>query len=349
MTRFRQPEADMGRGRGRGPRRRRVLVAVAVLAAVAAGGGGLACSRTRAPGAPLRLGYFPNVTHAQALVGIDEGVFAAALDGRLEPRMFNSGPAAMEALLAGDLEATYVGPGPAAIAFLRTGGRALRVVAGASSGGAVLVVRDAERPEDLAGARVASPGHGNTQDIALRTWLRAHGLGDRGGEEGVEVTPLSGPDVLQLFRRGDLAGAWVAEPWGARLVAEGGRILVDERTLWPEGRFPAAVLAVSRRALETRRADVVRLLRAHLELTERWRAAPAAFAALANAAYGRRTGRPLAEHVVADAFSRVLPTADPLRAPMEELARRAQALGFAPAGDVSAMVDETLLGEVARR
>jgi NitT/TauT family transport system substrate-binding protein len=320
---------------------RATLAAVAALA--------LACTRERPADAPLRLGYFPNVTHAQALVGIDEGAFAQALGGRFEPRMFNSGPAAMEALLAGDLEATYVGPGPAAIAFLRTGGRALRVVAGASSGGAVLVVRDAERPEDLRGTRVATPGHGNTQDIALRVWLAEHRLADRGGEDGVEVTPLSGPDVLQLFRRGDLAGAWVAEPWGARLVAEGGRILVDERTLWPAGRFPAAVLAVSRRALETRRADVVRLLRAHLELTDRWRAAPSTFAALANAAYGRRTGKPLPGDVVEDAFSRVVPTADPMRGPLEELARRAQALGFAPPGDVSTMVDETLLGEVARR
>jgi NitT/TauT family transport system substrate-binding protein len=317
--------------------------ALATVAALA-----LACARERPADAPLRLGYFPNVTHAQALVGIDEGVFARALGGRLEPRMFNSGPAAMEALLAGDLEATYVGPGPAAIAFLRTGGRALRVVAGASSGGAVLVVRDAQRPEDLAGTRVATPGHGNTQDIALRVWLAEHRLGDRGGRDGVEVTPLSGPDVLQLFRRGDLAGAWVAEPWGARLVAAGGRILVDERTLWPEGRFPAAVLVVSRRALETRRADVVRLLRAHLELTERWHAAPGRFAALANAAYGRRTGKPLPGEVVDDAFSRVAATADPMREALEELARRAQALGFAPPGDVSAMVDETVLVEVAR-
>jgi NitT/TauT family transport system substrate-binding protein len=320
----------------------------AALVAAAAAALALGCARERPADAPLRLGYFPNVTHAQALVGVDDGTFARAL-GPFEPRMFNSGPAAMEALLAGDLEATYVGPGPAAIAFLRTGGRALRVVAGASSGGAVLVVRDAERPEDLKGTRVATPGHGNTQDVALRAWLAEHRLADRGGEDGVEVTPLSGPDVLQLFRRGDIAGAWVAEPWGARLVAAGGRILVDERTLWPDGRFPAAVLAVSRRAIETRRADVVRLVRAHLELTERWRAAPSAFAALANAAYGSRAGKPLPADVIEDAFSRVAPTADPMRGPLEEIARRTQGLGFAPPGDVSAMVDETLLGEVARR
>jgi NitT/TauT family transport system substrate-binding protein len=308
-----------------------------------------ACRRAREPGDAFRLGYFANVTHAQALVGIDEGAFAAAVGGRFEARMFTSGPSAMEALVAGDLDAAYVGPSPAAIAHLRTRGEALRVVAGASSGGAVLVVRGARGPGDLAGERVGSPGLGNTQDVSLRTWLRGAGLSDRGGARGVEVTPLSPPDILNLFRRGDLAGAWVAEPWGARLVEAGGRILVDERTLWPGGRFPTAVLAISRTALETRREEVMGILRAHLELTRRWTEHPRELAAKANAAYARRAGAPLAEAVLADAFSRVAPTADPIAPALEEMARRAQSLGFAPPGDVSGMVDETLLREIARR
>src|SRR5512133_962309 len=164
-----------------------------------------ACSRARTEG-PFRLGYFPNVTHAQALVGVDDGTFARALGGKLETRMFNAGPAAMEALLAGDLDATYVGPGPAAIAFLRTQGQALRVVAGAVSGGAVLVVKDARAPADLAGKRVASPQLGNTQDVALRTWLRKNRLAEGAGLKAVEVTPLANPDILALFARGDVAG-----------------------------------------------------------------------------------------------------------------------------------------------
>jgi len=323
--------------------RTRILVTVAAAALA------LACSRTRDDG-PLRLGYFPNVTHGQALVGVDDGTLARALGGRLQTRMFNAGPAAMEALLAGELDASYVGAGPAVIAHLRSRGEGLRVIAGAVSGGAVLVVRDAKRPEDLAGKRVGSPQLGNTQDVALRTWLRANGLSDRPGPRGVEVTPLANPDLLSMFARGDLAGAWVPEPWGARLVAEaGGRILVDERTLWDGGRFPTTILVVSRRALERRRDDVTALLRAHVALTRRWRDEPAAFARLVNEGYGRRTGKPLPEAVLTDALSRLEPLEDPMAAQLARMAHDAQALGFAPPGDVSGMVDGRLLEEVVRR
>ncbi len=309
----------------------------------------LACSRSRDDG-PLRLGYFPNVTHGQALVGVDDGTLANALGGKLQTRMFNTGPAAMEALLAGELDASYVGAGPAVIAYLRSRGEGLRVVAGAVSGGAVLVVRDATRPEDLAGKRVGSPQLGNTQDVALRTWLRAHGLSDKRGPGGVEVTPLANPDLLSMFSRGDLAGAWVPEPWGARLVAEaGGRILVDERALWEGGRFPTTILVVSLRALERRRADVAALLRGHVALTRRWRDDPGAFARLVNEGYARRTGKPLPEAVLAAALSRLEPVDDPMGPQLARMAHDAQALGFAPPGDVSGMVDARLLQEVARR
>jgi NitT/TauT family transport system substrate-binding protein len=152
-----------------------------------------------------------------------------------------------------------------------------------------------------------------------------------------------------MFARGDLAGAWVPEPWGARLVAEaGGRILVDEASLWEGGRFPATLLVVSQRALERRRPEVAALVRAHVELTRRWEREPEAFAARANEAYGKHTGKPLPAAVVHDAFSRVKPTSDPLVRQLREMAHRTQALGFAPDGDLSDIVDGTLLGEVAR-
>jgi NitT/TauT family transport system substrate-binding protein len=324
--------------------RARILALLALALAAA-----LACSRSRED-APLRLGYFPNVTHGQALVGVDDGTLAGALGGKLQTRMFNAGPAAMEALLAGDLDASYVGAGPAVIAYLRSRGEGLRVVAGAVSGGAVLVVRDARRPEDLVGKRVGSPQLGNTQDVALRTWLRAHGLSDQRGPRGVEVTPLANPDLLSMFARGDLAGAWVAEPWGARLVAEGGgRILLDERTLWEGGRFPTTILVVSRRALDRRRAEVAALVGAHVALTRRWREHSADFGRLVNEGYGRRTGKPLPDAVLKDALSRLEPLDDPMAPQLARMAQEAQALGFAPPGDVSGMVDSKLLEEVARR
>jgi NitT/TauT family transport system substrate-binding protein len=186
--------------------------------------------------------------------------------------------------------------------------------------------------------------------VALRTWLRAHGLADHASERGVEVTPLSNADNLAMFRRGDLAGAWVPEPWGARLVAEaGGKILVDERSLWEHGRFPTTVLVVSRRTLEQRPGDVDALLRAHLELTRRWERDPEGFGRLANEAYGRRTGKPLGPAILRDALSRLQPTADPMAPQLEKLARDAQALGFAPRGDVSAIVDAAPLRQADRR
>jgi NitT/TauT family transport system substrate-binding protein len=317
-----------------------------VLAAAVAAAG---CSRVKDDRA-LRLGYFPNVTHAQAIVGVDDGSFASALGGRVDARMFNAGPAAMEALLAGELDASYVGPGPAVIAHLRSKGEGLRVVAGAASGGASLVVRDAKEPADLAGKRVASPQLGNTQDVALRMWLRANGLSDKPGPRGVDVTPLSNPDILTMFARGDLAGAWVPEPWGARLVAEAkGRILVDERTLWPGGKFPTTVLVVSRRALERRPQDVQALLRAHIALTRRWLDDPRGFGKLVNEAYGKRAGKPLPDAIVEAALSRIEPTSDPLASQLQQMAHHAQSLGFAPPGDVSGIVDERLLSEIANR
>lgn len=294
---------------------------------------------------PLRLGFFPNITHAQALVGTAGKEFETALGGRLTIRQFNAGPAAMEALLAGDVDVSYVGPGPAVIAYLRSEG-AVRVIAGAASGGAVLVVKDARSAADLRGKRVASPQLGNTQDIALRTWLRKQGVEAGEKADQVRIFPLANSDILQQFQRGELAGAWVPEPWGARLIAEAGaRILVDERALWPGGRFPTTLLVASRGAIERRRADVVALLRAHVALTDRWRGDAPAFVQAANAEYGRLTGHPLSEAVLRDAFSRLEPSVDPLRGQLVEGARAARELGFAPEGDLSGLVDTSLLDE----
>ncbi len=321
----------------------RHVAAVAILAF-------LAC-RTRNPEAePFRLGYFPNLTHAQALVGVEDGTFARSIGVPLEARRFHAGPAAMEALLSGDLDAAYVGPGPAAIAFLRTRGEALRVVAGAVSGGVVLVVRPEIRtPQDLVGHRVGSPQLGNTQDVSLRTWLRAQGLASGAGGR-VVVTPIANPDMVALLARGDLAGAWVPEPWGALLRGRvQGRILVDERTLWPGGRFPTTVLVVSARALEERRKQVAALVSAHVALTRRWARDPAAFGRTANEVFGRLTGKALPEPILSEALTHMEPTADPMGARIAEMARRAQSLGYAPAGDVSGMVDGSLLQELARR
>jgi sulfonate transport system substrate-binding protein len=324
---------------------RPILLAAALALALS---GAAACRKPSPPAGPFRIAFFPNLTHAQALVGHGEGLFARAVGRPVAIRQFNAGPAAMEALLAGDVDLSYVGSGPATIAFLRSEGSALRVVAGAVSGGAALVARSARSPRDLAGKRVASPQLGNTQDIALRTWVKSQGMTVGEGRSEVRVHPLANPDILGLFARGEIEAAWIPEPWGARLRAQGGHDLVDERDLWPGRRFPATVLVATRRALEERRPEVVAVLRAHLALTRRWKADPAGFARAANAQLAALTGHPLPEAVLLDAFSRLEPTVDPLRPQLELGARHAQELKFAPPGDVSGMVDDSALAEARR-
>jgi NitT/TauT family transport system substrate-binding protein len=298
--------------------------------------------------APLRLGFFPNITHSQALVGHTEGTFSAEPGiGRLEVKQFNAGPAAMEALVAGSLDVAYVGPGPAINTYLKAG-RELRIIAGAVNGGAVLVTRTAKSAAELKGKKVASPQIGNTQDIALRHWLKQQGLA-AASEPGadVQVIPLSNPDILAQYVHGAIEGAWVPEPWGARMVADGGgQILVDERTLWPQGRFPTTVIVTTKKVLETRRPQIAALLRAHVRLTERWRADPDGFTTAVNTAFGKLTTKPLAPAILKEAFSRLEPSLDPEQAALAETARHAKELGYLPTDDVSGLVDLSLLNEV---
>ncbi|PTL84556.1 ABC transporter substrate-binding protein [Vitiosangium sp. GDMCC 1.1324] len=291
---------------------------------------------------PLRVGFFPNITHAQALVGNGSGAFQQAVPG-IELKMFNAGPAAMEALASGSLDASYVGTGPAINTFLKAG-RELRIIAAAVDGGAVLVTKTARTPAELKGKTLASPQLGNTQDIALRHWLAQQGL--KVGQD-VTVTPLSNPDILGLFLNGKLEGAWVPEPWGARMVAEGGgHILVDERDLWPERRFHTTVLVTTAKTLKERPEQLKKLLRAHVELTRQWQQQPDAFISRVNEAFGKVTGHPISEPVLKDAFSRLEPALEAMPGQLQQAAEHAKQLGFVPSADLSGLVDTSLLKEV---
>jgi NitT/TauT family transport system substrate-binding protein len=320
-----------------------------VLAGLAALGAG--CKReppAGSPDAPLRLGFFPNITHAQALVGNAEGAFASQPGvGRLEVKQFNAGPAAMEALVAGSLDVSYVGSGPAINTFLKAG-RELRIISGAVNGGAVLVVRTVKSAAELKGKKLATPQLGNTQDIALRYWLKQQGLTTNlQGTGDVQIVPLGNPDILGQYLRGGIEGAWVPEPWGARMVAEGGgHILVDERELWPERRFPTTVLVTTRKVLETQRPRVAALLRAHVRLTERWKEDPAGFTTSVNAAFGKLTHKPLPANIAQGAFSRLEPSLDPVPSALATAARHARELGFTSQDDITGLVDLSVLDEV---
>src|SRR3954467_127047 len=239
------------------------LVAVAVVA-----GAGVSSSKKSATGSSqhvdLRLGYFPNITHAPALVGLQQGIFGQALgtDVTLQPKSFNAGPAALEALFSDALDATFIGPSPSITAFTRSHGDAVRIISGTASGGAALVVKPSiNSPADLKGKKLASPQLGNTQDVSLRTYLGTQGLKtDPQGGGDVSILPQDNAQTLDTFRSGAIDGAWVPEPWVTRLVQEGGgKVLVDEKTLWPDGKFVTTNLLVSTKFLKAH-PDVVKNL-----------------------------------------------------------------------------------------
>src|SRR5437899_3086070 len=209
----------------------------------------------------LRLGYFTNITHAPALVGLEKGIFADKLgpDVTLAPSVFNAGPAAVEAIFSGAIDATYVGPNPAINAFAKSNGQAVRIISGATSGGAFLVVKPSiNSAADLKGKKIAAPQLGNTQDVALRSWLKSKGLSTTtAGGGDVNVVDQDNAQSLDTFKQGKIDGAWVPEPWASRLVIDGGgKVLVDERDLWPAGKYVTTQLVV-RTAFLQQHPDVV--------------------------------------------------------------------------------------------
>jgi NitT/TauT family transport system substrate-binding protein len=338
----------------RSPRSRRGVgfaVAVAVaLGACSSSDGSPADASPLGPAKELRLGYFANVTHAPALVGVARGTFVAELgDTQLVPQVFNAGPAAIEAINAGAVDAAFLGPSPAINGFVRSQGEALRIVAGAASGGAQLVVRPGiTAPDDLRGANLATPQLGGTQDVALRSWLAEQGLtANLSGSGDVTITPTDNALTLQLFRNGEIDGAWVPEPWASRLVLEaGGSVLVDERDLWPDGQFPTTQLVVATRFLAEHPETVEALLRGEVAAIDWITAHPADAASLVNTQIEAVTATPLSPEVLDRAFSGVTFTPDPLAGTLEELLADGVAANTTQDASLSGIVDLRILNEV---
>jgi NitT/TauT family transport system substrate-binding protein len=304
----------------------------------------------------LRVGYFPNITHAQALVGRAGGQFEKALGPgvQIEWKAFNAGPSAIEAMFANAIDMTYVGPNPTVTGYVRSQGEAVRVIAGAASGGASLVVRQGagiQKASDFHGKKVATPQQGNSQDVALRAWLRANGLKAREKGGDVQVLPITNADQFTLFLKGQLDAAWAPEPWAARLVHEaGGRIFLDERDLWPNREFVITNLIVRPKFLREHSDVVKTFLRAHVELTDWIDKNPAQAKQIMNQRLQKETGKPLAPEVLDDAFSRMVVTYDPIRASLLKSTQQAFDEGFlgGTPPDISGLYDLTLLNEVLR-
>jgi NitT/TauT family transport system substrate-binding protein len=335
-----------------------VLLAVCVVAAAACGSNstgsnsaGSAGSSGHGDAMTLRLGFFPNITHGTALVGVDKGIFATKLGPgvTLKTATFNAGPNAIDALFSGSIDATYVGPNPAINGFVKSKGAALRIVAGATSGGAALVVKpDINGPADLKGKTLATPQLGNTQDIALRTWLAANGLkANASGGGDVSIKPEDNAITLTSFEQNQIQGAWVPEPWATRLVLEGkGKVLVNEADLWPKGQFVTTVLVVRTDFLKAH-PDVVRgLIEGEVATNDYIAQNPVAAQTAANDEIEKITQKRLSAAVVAGAWKNLDFTNDPVASSLRKVADNATALGLLPKANLNGIYDLTILNQV---
>lgn len=282
----------------------------------------------------FRLGYFPNITHGQAVIGVGNGDYQKVLGDNIELKTFtfNAGPSAIEALFAKQVDATYIGPNPTVNGYVVSQGKDVRVIAGASSGGAVFVVRNdsgIQSPKDFAGKKFASPQIGNTQDVALRKYLLDNGYKtkDKGGN--VEVLPVKNPDILTLFLKKEIDGAWVPEPWGEKLIKEGnGKLFLDERTLWPDGKFVTANIIVNPEYLRSNPDVIKKFLEAHVNETQWINNHKEDALKTFNIELKRLTRQTIPDDQLKEAFSRLELTYDPLQQTLIKSANDAFDVGF---------------------
>jgi sulfonate transport system substrate-binding protein len=310
---------------------RRLIAAVALAAMMATG---CASSAERAKGSAevLRLGIFPNLTHAPGFVAQQAGIFDEVMaPTRVDITVFNSGTDAGNALLGGSIDATYIGPGPATSLFLESEG-GVSVVSGAVSGGASFVVRKGagiDDPEDLPGKKIAVPGIGNTQDVALRAWLEENGLttNDEGGD--VSVLEVDNPELPQLFQAGELDGAWEPEPYPSLLVDRGlADVYVDEADLWPDGQFVTTHLLVNNTYMDAHPVIIRNLVEANVRAIDLLNEHPDEAKTAAQAGLIEAGAPSLDQAVVDAAWEKLTFTWDPIAGSLETGAVHAFDLGY---------------------
>lgn len=282
----------------------------------------------------IRIAYFPNIGHAIPIVGMEKGFFAEHLgdDVKIETRVFDSGPQAIEALFANSVDVAYVGPGPAINGFLNSENNNVKILAGAASGGASFIVHPDSKinsASDFAGKKIAAPQIGNTQDVSLRHFLAENKLktAEKGGS--VVVYNIPNPDIYTLFVKGDIDGAWVAEPWATILETElDGIRLFHEEELWPDKEFASVLLIGNVDYVEKNRAVWSDFVRAHHETVIWIQANPKDTRTVFNDFLESYLGQSLSDDVVDIALSHIVITADPKPNSVFSFAEKADALGY---------------------
>jgi NitT/TauT family transport system substrate-binding protein len=305
----------------------------------------------------LRIGYFPNINHAQAVIGLGKGDFQKALGNnvKVETFQFNAGPSAIESLLANRIDVTYIGPNPAINGYVVSDGKGVKVIAGATSAGASFVVRNdagINSVKDLGGKKFASPQLGNTQDVALRKYLQDNGFKTTENGGNVTVVPIANPDILTLFLKKDIDGAWVPEPWATRLVKEAnGKIFVDERDLWPpEGKFVTVNIIVKPDYLNENPDIIKKLLAAHVNETQWINDHKEDAIKEFNVQLKKLTRQNIPKDVLTESLTRLEFTYDPIKLSLFKSANDAYDLGFLAKGkarpNLDGIYDLTLLDQV---
>jgi len=329
---------------------RRALTAAAAAAAItvlaaACGSSTQTGSDSSSSKVVLRLGFLENITHASALIGIKEGFFTKNLGKGVTLKLypFSTGTEEATALLAGQLDAAYVGPNPAIKAWQTSGGKLIRVISGAASGGAALVVKKGiTSASQLKGQKLATPSLGNTQDVALRYWLKKHGLtsSPTGGGD-VPITPITpNSDAVLAFESGKIGGGWEPAPYDAEMVAAGGHELVNEASLWPKGQFVTTNLVATQSFISQHASAVSGLLKGQVQANSFIASNKSQAEAAANAELAKLSGKSLKPAILAAAFQQVTFTNDPIASSLIADAQHAVAVSLlSPVKNLSALYD----------
>ncbi|WP_225830121.1 aliphatic sulfonate ABC transporter substrate-binding protein [Streptomyces sp. NK08204] len=301
----------------------------------------------------VRIGYFPNLTHATALVGVQEGLFQKELGGTaIKTATFNAGPSEIEALNAGSIDIGWIGPSPAINGYTKSGGKNLRIIGGSASGGVKLVVnpKKIKSLKDVKGKKIATPQLGNTQDVAFLNWIADQGwkVDAQSGRGDVSVVRTDNKITPDAYRSGSVDGAWVPEPTASKLVAEGAKVLLDESSLWPDKKFVITNIVVSQKFLKGHPDVVEAVLRGSVK-TNKWiNANPERAKASANAALERLSGKALPADVVEPAWKSITFLDDPLASTLDTEAEHAVTAGLLDKPDLKGIYDLTLLNKVLK-
>ena len=319
-------------------------------------GGLVGCSSKKAEKTNfnVKVGYFPNITHSQALVGREQGSFQKAIGekNKIDWKLFNAGPAEVEALFAGAIDIGYIGPGPAINGYAKSKGD-IQIIAGATDAGAIFVSKKGEvikNLKDLSGKKIAVPQFGNTQDLTLRKILSDNGLKDKTKGGTVEIRQAANADILTLLQKGEIDAALVPEPWGSRLLKEAkANIILDYKDVFREGRYTTAVVVVRTEFLKEHPQIVENFIKNHVDVTDYINKNPEEAKKIVNKQITELTKKPIATDVLDAAFKRLTVTNNPEKDSVIDFVKSSVKEGFLKTEpDTKDLFNLTILNKVLK-